>query len=107
MRTTSSMESLNAALRRIFPNHPHIYKFMECLQLHEFSKSVDMIEAVKTEASIKQLERRKKVDQRREEKIRKLTVLLKTDPNMSPGRFLESMATKGDSFTEMFESSKI
>lgn len=93
MRTTSSLESLNATLKRWFPSHPHIYKFLECLKLHEFSKSMDMLDAVKTEVSQKQLQRRKKKDQKREEKIKYLTELFQTDPTMSAERFLELFAS--------------
>lgn len=42
MRTTSSLESLNAVLKRMFPNHPNLFKFMERLQYHEFGKQIDM-----------------------------------------------------------------
>lgn len=92
MRTTSSVESLNATLSRWFPHHPHIYKFLECLKLHEYSKALDMLDAVKTRASPKQLQRRKKKDQKREEKIKYLTDLFKHDKTMSAERFLELFA---------------
>lgn len=81
MRTTSSLESLNATLKRWFPNHPHIYKLLECLKLHEYSKALDMLDAVKTEVSPKQLERRK-----REQKVKYLTDLFKNDDNVKGGR---------------------
>lgn len=89
MRTTSSVESLNATLKRWFPSHPHIYKFLECLKLYEYSKALDMLDAVRNEVSPKQLQRRKKKDQKREEKIKYLTDLFKYDDTMSAERFLD------------------
>lgn len=92
MRTTSSLESLNATLSRWFPYHPHIYKFLECLKLHEYSKALDMLDAVKTVVSPKQLQRRKKKDQQREEKIKYLSDLFIYDETMSAELFLELFA---------------
>lgn len=37
MRTTSSVESLNAVFGRKFPIHPNIFDFIENLRLFEFS----------------------------------------------------------------------
>lgn len=105
MRTTSSLESMNAVLRRSFPNHPHIYKFIDRLRLFEFSKSLDMLAATKSEVSEKQLQRRKKRDQMREDKIRKLTLLLNTNEHISPGFFLEEMAGDGGCLSEIFDTS--
>lgn len=51
-----------------------------------------MLDAVKTRASPKQLQRRKKKDQKREEKIKYLTDLFKHDKTMSAERFLELFA---------------
>lgn len=93
MRTTSSLESLNATLKRWFPCRPHIYRFLECLKLHEYSKALDMLDAVETTTSAKQLQRRRKKDQKREEKIKFLTALFKNNENMSAAQFLELFAT--------------
>lgn len=95
MRTTSSLESLNATLRRSFPMHPHIYKFMDRLKVHEYSKMMDMFEALRSNQPDVQLHRRKKKDQLRDEKIKQLTSQLKSDTNMSPSLFLREMASTG------------
>lgn len=100
MRTTSSLESMNAALRRTFPVHPHIFKFMDRLRIHEFSKFLDMLEAASTIASDQQLQRRKLKDQKREAKIKKLTEELNSDGGISPGQFLEKMAIGKKTLTE-------
>lgn len=44
MRTTSSLESMNAALKKMFPAHPHLFKFMDRLQYHEFGRQLLMDE---------------------------------------------------------------
>lgn len=105
MRTTSSLESLNAELRRSFPDHPHIFRFVECLQVLEFSKWLDMDELVQANISSKQFEKRKKADKKREEKIQRLTTALETDADMSPGLFLEAMATDENTRFEIPEFS--
>lgn len=105
MRTTSSLESMNAALRRLFPVHPHIFKFMDRLRLHEFSKSLDMLNAVRNQIPKKQLMRRKRRDKNREEKIGKLTMLLKRNEKITPQRFLEEMATDGTSLERIVDKS--
>lgn len=93
MRTTSSLESLNATLKRWFPSHPHIYKFLECLKLFEFSKALDMLEAVRTGAPTpEQLQRKKKKDQKREDKIKYLTDLLEYNGFMTAEQFLRLFA---------------
>lgn len=91
MRTTSSLESLNAVLRRSIPNHPHIYKFTDRLRLHEYSKYLDMLKAVKSNISLTPV-RRKKRDQQRDEKIKYFTEMLKTDVDMHAGDFLLKLA---------------
>ncbi|XP_031623037.1 uncharacterized protein LOC116340597 [Contarinia nasturtii] len=90
MRTTSSLESMNAVLRRSFPNHPHIFKFIDRLRLHEFSKSLDMLNAIRSDISLQQLRRRKKRDQARNEKLTILIEALKH--NKSPSSFLDAIA---------------
>lgn len=75
---------------------------MDRLRLHEFSKSMDMMDAVGSEISDSQLQRRKKRDQKRDEKIKFLSKQLRTDKNMSPGRFLEEMANNVDNLVGDF-----
>lgn len=95
MRTTSSLESMNAVLKRMFPNHPHLFKFIDRLRLHEFSKTLDMIDAVRSDDLMnKILRRRRKNIQRRDEKIKQITELFKTHKEMTAGSFLKAMATE-------------
>lgn len=103
MRTTSSLESMNAVLKRTFPIHPHIFKFIDRLKVHEFSNFLDMLKAVRTEPSDKQLQRRKLKDRKRQAKIEELTAMLKSEENISPGIFLEKMAVDGNSCTEILD----
>lgn len=105
MRTTSSLESMNAVLRRTFPVHPHIFKFMDRLRVHEFSKFLDMLEAAATPPSDKQLQRRKLKDQKRETKIKELTEELNSSGGISPGNFLEEMAIVEKTPTEAVDAS--
>lgn len=86
---------MNAVLRRMFPNHPHIYKFIDRLRLHEFSKSLDMFDAVKSNDLMNQiLNRRQKRVQKRDEKIKKYTEELKNNDEMTVDAFLRIMTTE-------------
>lgn len=94
MRTTSSVESLNSQLSRSFAKHAHVFKFIDSLKYHEFDKTLIMFKLAKTSALPKgQLERRRKKDKERDEKIKYFSDLLK-DGSISVGEFLESMANK-------------
>lgn len=88
MRTTSSVESMNAAMRLLFPCHPHILKFIDRLQIHEYSKTIDFLEAVELN---RKAGRRKKRDQRRDDKIKYFSELLHEN-KISSEDFLHSMA---------------
>lgn len=83
---------MNAALRLICSNHPHLFKFIDRLRLHELSKSIDMFEAVKSNGLLERLHRRRvlKIKQRNA-KIEELTGNLK-EGSLTPGGFLEHMA---------------
>lgn len=92
MRTTSSLESMNATLRRMCPDHPHIFKFLDRLRLHEFSNSLNMLQAVESDAPMQKLQRRRQIKcKERIAKIAYLTEKLK-EGRMTPGLFLETMA---------------
>lgn len=93
MRTTSSVESLNSVLGRSFPKHPHILKFIDYLKHHEFSKYCDLLNLLKSDISPKQLGRKRKLDQEREEKIVFFTKKLKSN-DILPSEFLDAMAIK-------------
>lgn len=93
MRTTSSLESVNSTLGRSFPKHPHIFKFLDCLRLFEFSKLLSMIDLVKNENSCQQFQRKRQLDKDREEKINFFTNVL-NENRITVREFLEAMANK-------------
>lgn len=90
MRTTSSIESLNSQLNRSFPKRGHIWKFIEQLKYHEFSKANDMQKLTKIDVK---MERKRKSDRERERKIKFLTSLLK-EGTIDVGVFLDAMGNK-------------
>lgn len=94
MRTTSSLESFNSVLGRSFPRHPHIFRFIDRLRLHEFSKSLDLMNLIKDDVPDSQFQRRRLLDRQREDKIKYFTHLLRTDDEITPADFLEAMANK-------------
>lgn len=92
MRTTSSLESMNSTLRRMCPDHPHIFKFLDRLRLHEFSSSLNMLQAIKSDAPMQKLQRRRQIKcKERIAKISYLTEKLK-EGRITPSQFLETMA---------------
>lgn len=93
MRTTSSLESLNSVLGRSFPLHPHIFKFMDYLKLHEFSKYCDLVDLMRPNIPPEQFERKRKIDRERDQKINFFSEML-TRNEITPSEFLEAMATK-------------
>lgn len=94
MRTTSSLESFNSVLGRLFPRHPHLFRFIDRLRLIEFSKTLDLMDLIENELPDDQFQRRRLRDKKREEKIKYFTIQLQTDGDMSPADFLEAMANK-------------
>lgn len=93
MRTTSSIESMNSQLRRSFPKHGSIWKFVEQLKYHEFSKATEMIKLTEAEVTEQQLGRKIKKDKEREVKIKFFTKLLKKN-EISIDEFIEAMGGK-------------
>lgn len=93
MRTTSSFESFNSVLGRSIPKHPHIFKFMDYLKLHEFSKYCDMLDLLRPNIPAQQFKRKRKIDQERDNKIYFFTQKLK-ESKITPIEFLEAMAVK-------------
>lgn len=92
MRTTSSLESMNAALRRLSPMHPAFFKFVDCIRLHEFSKSVDLFEMKRhgeTQKKSTKLSKRERLDV----KLKFLTEQLEDDSfKTGAGGFLRQLA---------------
>lgn len=90
MRTTSSLESLNADLVRKFPNHPHLFKFMDHLKLHEYSKFLDLNSLMNDEASP---ECKRARDIERDQKIKYFSDQL-SEKKIDIQIFLEAMANR-------------
>lgn len=96
MRTTSSLESMNAVLRRMFPIHPHLFKFMERLQFHEFGKQLNMKELSQTGMKDSaELQIKVPRYKQRDVKIKLcLDKLLDDEEMFSVGDFLTSLSNK-------------
>lgn len=92
MRTTSSIESLNSQLQRTFKRHGNIFKFVESLQLHEYSKVLDIKQLHNSEPA-KQMERRKNSDKERDAKIKYFSGKLEIR-EIDVTEFLEAMSNK-------------
>ncbi|XP_055307903.1 uncharacterized protein LOC129572024, partial [Sitodiplosis mosellana] len=93
MRTTSSLEALNSIIQRTFPGQTTIFKFVESLKLLESIKSSDLHQLTSGFISNQQLERRRRADKHRNDKINHFTGLL-TNKEISVAVFLESMSGK-------------
>lgn len=66
MRTTSSLESLNSVLGRLIPKRPNIFKFVDGIKIHEFTKHRELLE-LSFHCPKNQLKREKKRDAERDE----------------------------------------
>lgn len=94
MRTTSSLEGMNSVLRRMFPLHPGIFKFMERLQYHEFAHQLKFFKLLREDHPMEsqQFIRRRRKDQLRDAKIKHCLHELLVSPDFTVGDFLESLA---------------
>lgn len=90
MRTTSSLESMNSKLNRGCRKHPHIFKFIDRIRLHEFRKSIDLLDLFENDVN-EEFERKRKSDKEREKKIRFFTNLLQKN-EIGVNEFLEAMS---------------
>lgn len=93
MKTTSSVESVNSAMGRSFPKHPHLFKFIDFLKYHEFSKVLDLQDLKRGDIPKNQFERKRERDRMRDEKIKHFSAELEAK-SIDVSRFLEIMATK-------------
>lgn len=93
MRTTSSLEGLNSVIQKTFPKTTTIFKFAESLRLYEASKSTDLYQISTGQITTPQLERRRKADRERDEKIKYLSAEL-NNGYISIVQFLVSMSEK-------------
>lgn len=95
MRTTSSLESLNSVLRRMFPNHPNLFKFLERLQYHEFGKQIDMNILVQTNSESDDPQLKIPRYRERDENIKAcLKKLLDEEEMFNTGDFLTLLSNK-------------
>lgn len=92
MRTTSSVESLNSQIGRSFRIHPSIFKFCESLKQLEFTKATRMKKLL-VDCPENQLNRKHRVDQERDIKIKYFSSLFKKG-SIDVSMFLEAMANK-------------
>lgn len=90
MRTTSLVESMNSVIQRSFPSKPHIFKFLECLRLHEAMKSTDLFQLASNQISNSKLMQKRAEDKRRNEKIELLSTRLEKK-KINAAQFLEHM----------------
>lgn len=95
---------MNAILRRICPNHPHLFKFIDCLRLHELSKSIDMLETVRSDAPVERLHRRRLLkNKRRNSKIKDLTHKLEVGI-LTPSKFFGRHGKRGCIARNMYDN---
>lgn len=92
MRTTSSLEAFNSSLNRSIPKKAHLFKFIECLKLHESRKADRMYSLAHGTLPEIHFKARREKDEIRAEKIRRCTSFL-CEKKMSIKEFLEAMAT--------------
>lgn len=91
MRTTSSIEGLNSVIQKSFPSRTTIFKFIESLKLHEATKATDLYQISEGQITNPQLERRRKTDRQREQKIEFVTNALNAG-DISVSDFLVAMS---------------
>lgn len=93
MRTTSSVESLNAEIGRSFPKRGNIFGFIHNLKLFDYGKVYDMRRLL-IEIPRGQLNRKHKKDRKRDEKISHFTSLLSKNA-ITPDEFLNVVSENG------------
>lgn len=83
---------MNSQIGRSFPKHPNFFKFIECLQQHEYTKTTSMKKLIEN-CPENQMERKHHKDKERDEKIKYFSSLfMKKEINLR--MFLEAMANK-------------
>lgn len=96
MRTTSSLESFNAVLKRSIAKSFNLFKFVARLKYHECRKAERMNNLSHDDLSELHYARRKKKDEEREKKIQKVSAMLH-DGQITIGEFLKIMVTDEES----------
>lgn len=93
MRTTSSVEALNSAVQRSFPDSPNIFNFIQNLRLFDSIKSSDLYQLTLQEISNNNVKKRRLEDQQRDEKIHMCSESLKNE-DITVLDFLHLMSEK-------------
>lgn len=96
MRTTSSLESFNAVLKRSIVRRFNFFKFVTRIKFHECRKAERMHNLLHDKLSELHYLRRKKNDQEREAKIQKVTLML-TEGRITIKEFLQMMTNEVES----------
>lgn len=102
MRTTSPLEAVNSVIQRSFPEQTNIFKFTESLKLYESIKATDLYQLAKKEINSPHLERKRREDRQRDEKIRMWSAYL-TNNIITVAKFLDEMSTKEVLPSNIFE----
>lgn len=92
MRTTSSLESMNSVLGRGCRKNPQMFKFIDHIRTHEFSKTLDLFNLLEDDVD-NDFKRKRQLDKEREEKISYLTNKLQKG-EITVADFLEAMSDK-------------
>lgn len=92
MRTTSSLESMNATINRSILKRPHFFRLVERLQYHEARKANDMVNLTMDNLPLSQFEPRHLKYRKLNQKIANYTELLEKKI-ISIEQFLEQMAS--------------
>lgn len=92
MRTTSSLESMNSQMNRMFfKSHPNIFVFIENLKCHEYIEAEEMFNLVNTVVKDRQFERKRFRDRQRDEIIKYYSDLLEQNL-ITANKFLKDVA---------------
>lgn len=92
MRTTSSIESLNARVGRTFPIHGNLFAFMASLKVLEYAKTTDLRNLINAKEPKGQLERRRNKCKASDKRIKYYENLRRTG-TISISEYFEAMAT--------------
>lgn len=91
MRTTSSLESMNAQMGRIFPKRGNIWQFIEQMRFHESMKAREMLKIARHNVEERTQTPKTKKARERDSRIKILSERLKKR-EISAIKFLELMA---------------
>lgn len=82
---------MNAVLRRLAPTHPAFFRFIDCIRMHEFSKSIELSEIIRW-GNVRS--RKQTKADKLDVMVKQLTYNLEVDPEMDSGVFLRQLASE-------------